>query len=130
MAEPHVIAALVNKRARLAGELAKLDRTRLQVCDDLSHVDAALRIFGFWGDPEGIRPKATYKRLFRRGELSRLIQQALREKGGEAVNQEIAAYILRRKGWSNAANAFQKHVAYRVRDVRQRMKGTTEAQRR
>ncbi|MCH8996832.1 MAG: hypothetical protein IID48_01030 [Proteobacteria bacterium] len=45
MAEPHVITALVAKRAELSGELAKLDERRAAIKAHIANLDAVLRLF-------------------------------------------------------------------------------------
>ena len=52
MAELHVIGALRNKRAELAGMLRQLEQQLVQQRANLAHVDATMRLF----DPD-IRPK-------------------------------------------------------------------------
>ena len=52
MAEPHVIGALRNKRAELAGMLRQLEQQLAQQRANLAHVDATMRLF----DPD-MRPK-------------------------------------------------------------------------
>jgi hypothetical protein len=45
MAEPHVVAALKDKRAELSGSIADLEKRIGQHRADLLHVDAVLRLF-------------------------------------------------------------------------------------
>ena len=45
MAEPHVVTALVAKRAELSGELANLDERRAAIKAHIAHLDAVLRLF-------------------------------------------------------------------------------------
>ena len=58
MAEPHVISALVAKRAEVAGDIENAQEALKKLIDDLEHIDATIRLF----DPdyciEGIKPKA------------------------------------------------------------------------
>ena len=51
MGEPHVISALSNKRAELAGIVSQLERQLGQQRANLAHLDATMRLF----DPN-IRP--------------------------------------------------------------------------
>ena len=44
MADPHVISALREKRALVAGLIAKLERKLEQHCADLTHIDGVLRL--------------------------------------------------------------------------------------
>lgn len=62
MAESHVISALKEKRARVAGELkaAQLRVMRLQA--DLACLDGSIRQFSHGYDPNTIRPKRTFQK--------------------------------------------------------------------
>jgi hypothetical protein len=57
MAEPHVIGALRNKRAELAGILRQLEQQLVQQRANLAHIDAAMRLFDPDIRPNAIRPK-------------------------------------------------------------------------
>jgi hypothetical protein len=62
MAEPHVLTALVSKRAELGGQIEALERQTDQLRADLLHIDAAIRIFAPEYRPNEIRPKAKRKK--------------------------------------------------------------------
>jgi hypothetical protein len=67
---------------------------------DLTHIDAALRLFGSQIDPESIRPKRRYRRTryFGRNELGRLCLDVLREAGAEPVlTDDIAERVMSAK---------------------------------
>src|SRR3954466_7302364 len=75
MTDPHVISALREKRALVAGLIEKLERKLEQHRADLTHIDGVLRLFQPDRDPGEIKPKRTYARRTRyvaRNELSRL----------------------------------------------------------
>ena len=57
MAEPHVIGALRNKRAELAGILRQLEQQLVQQRANLAHLDATMRLFDPDIRPKDIRPK-------------------------------------------------------------------------
>jgi hypothetical protein len=59
MADPHVVSALREKRAKVAGCIARLERQLDQHRADLSHIDGVLRLFEPDRDPEAIKPKRT-----------------------------------------------------------------------
>jgi hypothetical protein len=99
MSEPHVITALVDKRAELAGDIVTLDKQRRSIRAKIAHVDQTLKLFGYEGDPSDIAPRVRYQRLFRRGELTRMMFDILREARSAMTNKEIAAEVIRRKGW-------------------------------
>jgi len=45
MAESHVVSALANKRAEIAGMLARAQQQTGQFRADLAHLDATIRLF-------------------------------------------------------------------------------------
>src|SRR5258707_13946769 len=80
MADPHVISALREKRAIVAGLIEKLERKLEQHRADLTHIDGVLRLFQPDRDPAEIKAKRTYARrtrYFARNELSRLCMDVL-----------------------------------------------------
>ena len=99
--DPHVISALKEKRARLAGELKS---AQLRVCAlrvDLGAVDQCLRIFGSDIDPNTIEPKVTFGRSpagLRKGLGTRTALEILRETGEPMSTPELAACVLQRHG--------------------------------
>jgi hypothetical protein len=111
MADSHVISALREKRAKVAGCIARLERQLDQHRAGLSHIDGVLRLFEPDRDPEAIKPKRTYARrtrYFARNELSRLTLGALRDANGKLINtDEIANQVLAAKGF-DAADAIMR----------------------
>ena len=99
MAEMHVIGALRNKRAELAGMLHQLEQQLVQQRADLAHVDATMRLFDPDIRPKDIRPKQPRARnaWFRQGECLRLIYDELREATQPATTRELAERIMRVK---------------------------------
>ncbi len=65
MADPHVISALREKRALIAGLIEKLERKLEQHRADLTHIDGVLRLFQPDRDPGEIKSKRTYARRTR-----------------------------------------------------------------
>jgi hypothetical protein len=97
--DPHVISALKEKRARLAGELqaAKLRVTALQI--ELGSVDNCLKIFRSDIDPATIPAKITFGRSpadIPKGGYTRTALEILRETGEPLSSQELAACVLHR----------------------------------
>jgi hypothetical protein len=99
MAEPHVIGALRNKRAELAGMLRQLEKQLVQQRANLAHVDATMRLFDPDIRPMDIRPKQprTRNAWFRPGECLRLIYNELREATQPVTTRELAERIMRVK---------------------------------
>ena len=113
----HVISALIAKRAELAGIVAELERQIDQHRADLTHIDAALRLFGSPIDPESIRPKRRYRRTryFGRNELSRLCLDVLREAAGEPIlTDDIATRVMARKGFDASDQALRATIRDQV----------------
>jgi hypothetical protein len=114
MADPHVISALREKRALVAGVIEKLERKLEQHRADLTHIDGVLRLFQPDRDPADIRPKRTYvrrTRYFARNELSRLCMDGLRAADGALLTtEEIAGRIIEAKGFDAADTALRKAV--------------------
>ena len=98
MAQLHVIGALSNKRAELAGVVRQLEQQLVQQRTNLAHLDATMRLF----DPD-IRPKLRPKQprarsaWFRPGECLRLIYDELRDADQPITTRELAERIMRVK---------------------------------
>ncbi|MCB1431835.1 MAG: hypothetical protein KDK75_05160 [Alphaproteobacteria bacterium] len=119
MAEPHVISALVKKRGELAGELAEIDKRRREITGRIAHVDSVLTMFGYEDDPKAItaRRKQT-GRLFKRGQLRRMIYDLRRERPDLALNKQIAAEVIKRLGWDTDDATLLANVSEKVKDIR------------
>jgi hypothetical protein len=114
MADPHVISALREKRALVAGLIEKLERKLEQHRADLTHIDGVLRLFQPDRDPGDIKPKRTYARrtrYFARNELSRLCMDALRTADGALMTtDDIAGRIIEAKGFDAADGVLRKAI--------------------
>ena len=99
MAELHVIGALRNKRAELAGMLRQLEQQLGQQRANLAHVDATMRLFDPDIRPNDIRPKLPRERnaWFRQGECLRLVYDELREATQPMTTRQLAEQIMRVK---------------------------------
>jgi hypothetical protein len=97
MAEQHVISALSNKRAELAGLVSQLERQLAQQQANLAHLDATMRLFNPDIQPSRIRPKQPRARSvwFRPGECLRLIYDELREAAQPMTTRQLAERIIR-----------------------------------
>ena len=98
MAEPHVVAALKDKRAELSGSIADLEKRIGQHRADLLHVGAVLRLFAPDLEPAAILPKAVRRpnSWFKPGELARLVLDLLRT--APLTVREITMQIMERRG--------------------------------
>jgi hypothetical protein len=118
MADPHVISALREKRALVAGLIEKLERKLEQHRADLTHIDGVLRLFQPDRDPGEIKPKRTYAkrtRYFARNELSRLCMDALRAADGALITtEEIVCPIMEAKGFDAADTVLRASIRGQV----------------
>ncbi len=101
MAETHVISALVDKRARIDGEIKMrhYQITRLEM--ELAHLDAVIRMFKPSYDVTKIATKRTIKRSKAgtvRGSGSREAMTVLREASEPLTSRDIAERILAKRG--------------------------------
>ncbi len=102
MGEPHVISALVRKRAELAGEIEAAQGRAAQLRSDLLHLDAVIMLF----DPTMVPGRIAAKRKrtskqnhwFGPGELARSVLDTLRAAGAPLSIAEVAERIMARKG--------------------------------
>ena len=99
MVQSHVIGALSNKRAELAGILRQLEQQLAQQRTNLAHLDATMRLFDPDIQPKQIRPKQQRARSvwFRPGECLRLIYDELRNADQPITTRELAERIMRVK---------------------------------
>ena len=103
MAEPHVVTALVRKRAEVKRTIDAAERRLARLRADLIHLDAALRLFQrAEGEPDGDDAPERVRRprrWFRNGELARRVLDELRGAGGEPLTAvEVAARVMTAKG--------------------------------
>lgn len=101
----YALAALRDKRATLAGEIAALKKKLAWAEDALGHVDACLRLMDPEADPAGLPTKRPYQRvkLFRQGELGRMILDALRRAGRPQSTHAIVSALLEAGGHGEEA---------------------------
>ena len=132
MADPHVISALREKRALVAGLIEKLERKLEQHRADLTHIDGVLRLFQPDRDPGEIKPKRTYARrtrYFARNELSRVTMDALRAADSALMTtDDIAGRIIVAKGFDAADAALRKAIGEQPRALLRsfRKRGTVD----
>jgi hypothetical protein len=118
MGQPHVISALVAKRAELSGKMLDLDRQKAALKAQLRHIDHTLAIFGYADPPRDIAPKQPRVYRFKRRELSRLLLDMERD-GISRTNREIALQIMSAKGWDTEDRALVAKVTDSVKSAKE-----------
>lgn len=103
----YALTALKDKRATLAGEIASLKKRLKWAEEALGHVDACLRLMDPDADPSSLPAKRPYQRvkLFRQGELGRMILDALRRAGRPQSTHAIVSALLEAGGHDECARA-------------------------
>ena len=83
----HSLTELFDKRAELAGEILQAEKRARQLRADLAHVEATIRILRPGIDlPKVVPKRVEYRpRYFKRGELTRLILDYIREHAGQSI---------------------------------------------
>lgn len=109
MGKPLVIYALIAKRAELAGLLLQLDRQKVEVAVQIEHIDHALAIFAYEGDPRGIKPRRKHVYRFKRRELPALMRE-IEADSANLTSREAALRIIAAKGWDTADRALVTKV--------------------
>ena len=101
----YALSALRNTRASLASELVQLQRQLRHKKEALGHVDATLRLLDPTVDINAFPNKRIVKRikLFRQGELGRLILKVLREANGPVSTAAIVSGVLAAGGHGDRA---------------------------
>lgn len=117
MSEPHVISALVAKRAELSGRLIDLDRQKAAIRADLRHVDHTLAIFGYGDPPRDIPPVRPKVYRFKRRELAIFVRELARD-GAKLTNREAALQVMERKGWDAGDAELVRKVTESVKSAK------------
>lgn len=101
----YALSALRDKRAVLASEIVQLERQLRHRKESISHVDATLRLLDPSIETDAIPTKRPVKRikLFRQGELGRLILNTMRDADAPISTQDITSAILMAGGHGESA---------------------------
>ena len=119
MAESHVLPALVNKRAEIAGMITRTEQQLGQFRADLVHLDATIRLFAPEMEPKTIPAKRIRQSdlWFEQGELSRRVLDALRRVGEPIRAPDLVRAVMIDKGLDPADRPSFVRVQWKVRDT-------------
>jgi hypothetical protein len=103
----YALSALKNRRALLAAEIVQLERQVRARKESLGHVDATLRLLDPAVDIDALPSKRIVKRirLFRQGELGRLILGVMRNANSPIGTHAIVAAIIKAGGHGPGARS-------------------------
>ena len=92
MAESHIISALKSKRAELMGIIDYHEKHIRTVIESINHIDSTLKMFDPNIELNTIKPKQyrKYNKLFRQGELSKLILEVFRDLPNPLTCEQIS----------------------------------------
>jgi hypothetical protein len=113
--DPHVVTALVAKRAELAGLIEHHQAKVRQLMIDLDAIDQSLRLFKPDIELDDIKPKplpprhAAYK-----GEISRVVLATLRNARRPCTTQELTMHVMAERGMNTADRRLVKTISKRV----------------
>ena len=95
--ELHVVSALIEKRARVAGELQAAQFLVMRIKGDLAAIDGCIRMFKDGFDPATIPAKVTFEKSpanLAKGVGSRKALEILRVTGESLSAQDLARRVL------------------------------------
>ncbi|MGO9234511.1 MAG: hypothetical protein ACLP4V_10725 [Methylocella sp.] len=115
--------ALVNKRAEIAGMIARTEQQLRQFRADLVHLDAALRLFAPGLEPKTIPAKKIRQAdlWFAQGELSRRVLDALRRAGEPIRAPDLVRAVMIDKGLDPGDRPSFARVQWKIRDTLKRL---------
>ena len=112
---PHVVTALIRKRAELAGQIEHTQTALRQLIIDLDNLDATLRLFQPDIELEDIKPKPFPPRHAAfRGEVSRIVLAVLRQSPKLLTAQDIAQHVMAERGLNTSDAGLVRLVGKRV----------------
>ena len=115
MAQSHVLAGLIAKRAELAGQVENAQDTLRELVIALNHVDAAIHIF----DPSielmeiRARPVPPRHQAFK-GEITRIVFDALRKSDKPLRTFEVAEQVMIERGLNAGNRGLSKTMSKRT----------------
>jgi len=117
------VGALVNKRAEIAGMIARTEQQLGQFRADLVHLDATIRLFAPGMEPQTIPAKRIRQSdlWFEQGELSRRVLDALRRAGEPIRAPDLVKAVMIDKGLDPADRPSFVRVQWKARDTLNRL---------
>jgi hypothetical protein len=114
MAEKAALNGLIAKRAELAGRVDSMQREMRDLVIAIGHVDAAIRLFDPNVDIDDIKPKLPARFHAFKGEVSRLVLDALRESGKPMPVSDLTLIVSAGRGLNPDDKPFMRVLSRRV----------------
>lgn len=114
MKNEHVLSGLIAKRAELAGRIETMQREMRELVAAIGHVDASIRLFDPNVDLEDIKPKLPPRFQAFKGEVSRLVLNALRKSEGPVPISDLTLVVAAGRGINTDDKPFMRILSRRV----------------
>ena len=116
MPESHVVSALVDKRAELAGQIVRIEQQLGQFRADLIHIDATIRLFAPTLEPETIKAKVIRRRndWFEPGEVKRRVLDTLRRSDQPMAAPGLVRVVMSERGLDPADRSVFAKIQLKV----------------
>ncbi|HEY7246956.1 MAG TPA: hypothetical protein VH678_24040 [Xanthobacteraceae bacterium] len=114
MTHEHVLSGLIAKRAELAGKIETLQREMRELVAAIGHIDASIRVFDPNIDLEDIKPRLPPRFQAFKGEVSRLILNALRKENRPLPVSDLTLTVAAGRGINPDDKPFMRVLSRRV----------------
>jgi len=114
MKNDHVLSGLIAKRAELAGKIETMQREMRELVATIGHIDAAIRAFDPNADIEDIKPKLPPRFQAFKGEVSRLVLDALRKSRKPMPVSDLTLIVAAGRGINPDDKPFMRVLSRRV----------------
>lgn len=114
MTQSHVLSGLITKRAELSGQVETLQREIRELVVAIDHIDATIRVFDPAADLDDIKPKLPPRHSAFRGEVTRLVLNALRKSDKPLPVSDLTLTVLAGRGLTSDDKPFARVMSRRV----------------
>ena len=114
MKNEHVLSALLTKRAELSGQVETMQREIRALVLSIDHIDASIRMFDPNVELDQIKPKLPPRHSAFRGEVTRLLLNALRKSDKPLPVSELTLVVLAGRGLTAEDKPFMRVLSRRV----------------
>jgi hypothetical protein len=114
MKNQHVLSGLIAKRSELAGKIEMMQREMRELVAMIGHIDATIRAFDPNVDLEDITPKLPPRFQAFKGEVQRLVLNALRKSDKPLSVGDLTLIVAAGRGISGEDKQFMRVLSRRV----------------
>jgi hypothetical protein len=114
VADPHIVTTLRNKAEEIESYVAAAETKIAEARADLAHIRATLALFEANSDTPEYPVHMGVHRLFKRGEIWKVIQPALAAAPSGLDTRELAALVIQSKGLDPNDRVFRATVSLSI----------------